>query len=70
MRTIHSANQLSIHGAVSSWCMKLSGSMQGQESAGVNMYISEENEQLSQQLDPQEVHPEHKEPRETAGTNT
>ena len=30
MRTIHSANQLSIHGAVSSWCIDLSGRMQGQ----------------------------------------
>ena len=29
--------------------------MQGQESTGVNMFISEENEHLSQQLDPQEV---------------
>ena len=55
MRTIHSANQLSICGAVSSWCLDFSGRMQGQESTGVNMSISEENEKRSQQLDPQEV---------------
>ena len=55
MRTIHSANQLSIYGAVSSWCLDLSGRIQGQESTGVNLSFSEENEQLSQQLNPQEV---------------
>ena len=55
MRTIHSANQLSIYGAVSIWCKDFSGRMQGQESTGVNMSISEENEKRSQQLDPQEV---------------
>ena len=77
MRTIHSANQFSVHGAVSSWCIALSERMQGQKSTGVTMSISEENEQLPQQLDPQEVAslaraalPGHKEPRETAGAST
>ena len=56
MRTIHSPNQLSVYGAVSSLCMNLSQRVQGQEdSARVSMSTSEENEQLSQQLDPHEV---------------
>ena len=55
MRTIHSANQLRVYGTVSSGCIDLSWRMQGRESTGVNMSISEENEQLSQLLDPQEV---------------
>ena len=50
-----SANQFSIDGAVSSWCVDFSGRMQGQESNGMNVSISEENENLSQQLNPQEI---------------
>ena len=37
MRTIHSANQFSVFGAVSSWCIDFSESMQGQESTEVKM---------------------------------
>ena len=70
LRTIHSANQLSINGAVSSWCIGLSGRMQGQESTAMNMSITEENEQPSQPLNPQEAHQGQKEPRETADANT
>ena len=55
LSTIHSANQLGIYGAVSTLCVDLSESMHGRVSIGVNMSISEENEQLSQQVDPQEV---------------
>ena len=55
MRTIHSLNQIRVYGAVSSWCSDLSERMQGRKSTGVNMSFSEENEQLSQQLNPQEV---------------
>ena len=51
--------------------------MQGQGSLGVNEYTSENNEQLSQQLDPQEVgslakktHPGQKETWEITGANT
>ena len=47
--------------------------MQGQESFGVNMSTSEENEQLSQQLDPPEVGSlarSSPRTRETAGANT
>ena len=40
--------------------------MQGQESTGMNMSITEENEQPSQPLNPQEAHQGQKEPRETA----
>ena len=40
MRTIHSSHQLSIYGAVSSWCIDLSGKMQGQESTGVMKWTS------------------------------
>ena len=72
MRTIRSANQLSVYGAVG---VDLSGSMQGHESGGVDMSIPEKYKP-SQQLNPQEVgsqarsHPGQKEPRETAGANT
>ena len=55
MRTILPANQLSVFGTVSSSCTDFSGRIQGQESTGVGMSISEENEKLSQQLNPQEV---------------
>ena len=55
MRTIRSASQLSIYEAVSSWCIERSGRIQGQESTGVIMFISQENDKLSQQLNPQEV---------------
>ena len=55
LRTIHSANQLSIYGAVSSWCDELAEQMPGQTSLGVDKYISKVNDPLSKQLDPQEV---------------
>ena len=42
MRTIHSTNQLSIYGTMSSWCVDLSGRMQRQESTGVNVSIKKE----------------------------
>ena len=55
LRTIHSANQLSVHGAVSSWCIDLAEKMHGQTSTGVDRSISDENDQLTKRLDPQEV---------------
>ena len=55
MRTTRSANQLNTYEVVSSWCMDLSGRVQGQESTGVNVSISEENDKLSQQQKPQKV---------------
>ena len=42
LRTIHSTNQLSIYGAVSSWCDELAEQMHGQTSTGVDRSISEE----------------------------
>ena len=55
MRTRHWENQVSVYGAVSSWFTDLSERMQGQKSTGVKTFISEENEQQSHKLDPQEV---------------
>ena len=55
LRTIRSAHQLSIYRAISSWCIDLAEKMHGQTSTGVDSSISEENDQLSKQLDPQEV---------------
>ena len=54
-RTVHSANQLSICGAVSSWSIDLAEKMLRQTSTGVDRSSSEENDQLSKQLNPQEV---------------
>ena len=53
-RTIHSANQLSIYGAVSSWCQELAEQMLGQTSMEVDKSMSKENDPLTKQLDPQE----------------
>ena len=43
LRTVHSAHQLSVYEAVSSWCMDLAEKMHGQTSTGVDRSISEEN---------------------------
>ena len=55
LRTIHSANQLSIDGAVSNWCVDLAEKMHDQTSTGVDRSISEGNDEISKQLDPQKV---------------
>ena len=55
LRTIHSASQLSVYGAVSSWCIDSAETMHGQTSTGVDRSVSEENDQHTKQLDPQEV---------------
>ena len=47
LRTLHSANQLSIYGAVSSWCDDLAEKMPGQTSMDVDKSISKVNDQLS-----------------------
>ena len=52
---IHSANQLSIYGAVSSWCDELAEEMPGQTSLGVDKSSSKVDDQLTKHLDPQEV---------------
>ena len=53
--TINSASQLSVYGAVSSCCMDLAEKMHGQTSTGVDRSISEDIDQLTKQLDPQEL---------------
>ena len=55
LRTFHSANQLSVYGAVSSWCIDLTETMHDQTPTGVDRSISEESDQQSNELDPQEV---------------
>ena len=55
LRTIHTANQISIFGAVSSWCEDLVENVLGQTSMGVDRSISKMNDQLSNQPNPQEV---------------
>ena len=56
LRTTHTANQLSIYGTVSSWCIDLAEKMHSHAaSTGVDRFISKENDQTTTQLDPQEV---------------
>ena len=45
-RTIHSANQLSIYGAVSRWCEELAQWIRGQNELTVEKSVAKENEQL------------------------
>ena len=45
-RTIHSANQLSIYGAVSSWCEELAQWIPGQNELTSEKSVAKENEQL------------------------
>ena len=52
---IHAANQLSIYGVVSSWCIDLAEKMHDLTYTGVDRSTSEEIDQISKQLDPQEV---------------
>ena len=55
LRTIHSANQLSVYGAISSWCDEFAENMPGQTSLGVDKSISKANDHLSKQLNSQEI---------------
>ena len=55
IRTIHSANQLSIDGAVASWCEELAQLIPGQTHVFRENTVAKANDQLSQQLEPQEV---------------
>ena len=54
-RTIHSANQLSIFGAVASWCENLAQLIPGQTYVFTEKYVAKANDQSSQKLEPQEV---------------
>ena len=53
-RTIHSANQLSIYGAVSSWCGEF-GQRPNEKDPTAEKFAAKENEQLLKNVKPQEV---------------
>ena len=53
-RTIHSANQLSIHGAESSWCEELAQWILGQNESTGEKSAAKENEQPLKNVKPQE----------------
>ena len=51
-RTIHSANQLSIYGAVASWCEELTQLIPGQTHVSMDTSVAKVNDLLSQKLEP------------------
>ena len=53
-RTLHSATQLSIFGAFSSWCEEFGQRPNGREPTS-EMFVTKENEQLLKNVKPQEV---------------
>ena len=53
-RTIHTANQLSLHGAVSSWCEAF-GLRPSEREMTSERFTTKENEQLLKEVKPQEV---------------
>ena len=53
-RTIHSANQVSICGAVSSWCEEF-GQRPNEKESTSERFVAKENEQLLKNVKPQEV---------------
>ena len=52
IRTIHSANQLSMYGAVASWCEQCAQMIPGETSTIMDKSVAKENNQLSQKLEP------------------
>ena len=72
MRTIHSTNQLSIHGAVSSWCDELAEKTHDETSTGMNRSIQKkmiryQNCSIRKKLVPwYEISQRQRESRETA----
>ena len=54
-RTIHAANQLSIYGAVSSWCEEFAQRTPNQKESISEKFVAKENEQLLKSVKPQEV---------------
>ena len=52
--TIHSGNQLSIHGAVPSWCEEF-GQRPNEKEPTSERFVAKENEQLLKNVKPQEV---------------
>ena len=53
-RTIHSANQLSIYGAVSSWCEEF-GRKPNEKGSTTESFVAKESEQRQKNVKPQEV---------------
>ena len=54
-RTIHPANQLSIYGAVSSWCEEFAQRTPIQKESTSEKFAAKENEQLQKNVKPREV---------------
>ena len=54
-RTIHSANQLSIYGAVSRWCEEFAQWTPNQKESFVEILVAKEKEQLLKNVKPQEL---------------
>ena len=55
LRTLNSANQLSIYGAVADWCHELAQQIPGQSSSSTEESIAKVHEQLDCPLAPEEV---------------
>ena len=53
-RTIYPANQLSIYGAVASWCEDLAQLILGQTNVIMNTSVVKASDQLFQKMEPQE----------------
>ena len=54
-RTVRSANQLNVHGAVASWCEELTQLIPVQSHLIMDKSVARVNDQLSQKLEPQEM---------------
>ena len=54
IRTIHSSNQLSINGAVSSWCEEF-GQEPNEKESTMERFVAKEKEQLLKNVKPKEV---------------
>ena len=67
IRTIHSANQLSIYGAVSSWCEESAQRIPSQNELTVEKTVAKENEQLLKNVKQQEVNSMVQTPRSNDG---
>ena len=54
-RTVHSANQLSIYGALANGCDELTHQIPGQSFPSMEKSVAKVSEQLCRKLEPQEV---------------
>ena len=66
-RTIRPANQLSVYGAVASWCEERAHTIPGQTHMIMEKSVAKDNNQLSQKLEPQEVDSLVQSPRRNGG---